>query len=76
MLQHIIVEGFDIVQPFRSGQPPESDTCREILEDELWGRTNLPIERRQAFGPYELNQKNEHDVSEDAARSERIELMN
>lgn len=57
--QGIIVKGFYIVQPFRSGRPPESDTCRQILEGKLWARTNLTIERRQAPGLYELNQKNE-----------------
>lgn len=52
MLQNIIVEGFDIVQPFRSGQPPENDTCRQILEGKLWARTYLKIEERQALGSY------------------------
>jgi hypothetical protein len=40
-------------------EAPESDTCRQILEGKLWTRTYLTIERRQALGPYELNQKNE-----------------
>lgn len=52
MVQNIIAEGFDIVQPFRSGQPPESDTCRQLLEGKLWAKTNLTIGMRQALGFY------------------------
>ena len=57
--QDIIVKGFYIVQPFRSGRPPESDTCRQILGEKLGAKTNLTIERPQTLGLYELNQKNE-----------------